>query len=229
VSPRPGFPAEGLFVSGRLPAEDVRDASDRSDQARDAVLPRRGHRREPVVGIPVHVSRDSLVVELQRVDEGSRQVIVVDTQKLNGPEPERAPVRLKVAGALLAFIGSLTVIGALLDSSGGTGVAIAGNVDAGGVVLIAGLGLLLDARWAWWLTLLVAIGAAGLGIYILDQPGDITHLGAPLVAFYLLLVPSVFIAIALLTPRSLRWLRGSSDRKSERSIVTSAGTDESFR
>jgi hypothetical protein len=163
------------------------------------------------------------------VDEGSRQIIVVDAQKLNRPEPDRAPARLKVAGALLAFIGSLTVIGALLDSSGGTGVAILGNVVAGGVVLIAGLGLLLDARWAWWLTLLVAIGAAELGIFMLDQPGDLADLGAPLVAFYLMLVPSVFIAVALLTPRSLRWLRGSSDRRSDRSIVTSAGTDDSFR
>jgi peptidoglycan/LPS O-acetylase OafA/YrhL len=118
---------------------------------------------------------------------------------------ERAPVRLKLVGGVLALVGIITVIGATGVQTDMTGSEVAWNIAIGCLLSVVGAGLCLDARWAWPIALLVAASAIGLGFYLLAQPGDITNPGAPIVAFVVLIIPGLLLVLTIVTPRSVRW------------------------
>ena len=82
---------------------------------------------------------------------------------------ERAPVRLKVVGGVLALIGITTVIGAT-GGSEMTRSEVDWNIAIACLLIVVGAGLWLDARWAWPIALLVTASAIGLGFYLLAQP-----------------------------------------------------------
>ena len=122
---------------------------------------------------------------------------------------DRAPFRLKVVGGAQAVVGVISIIGA----TGGydmTRSEAAWNVVIACILIVAGAGLCLDARWAWPIALLVAVSAIGLGSYLWVQPGDITTLGAPIVALVMLIIPGLLMVLTIVTPRSVRWFRRRS-------------------
>ena len=72
---------------------------------------------------------------------------------------------------------------------------------------MAGLGLTIERRWGWVLTLALAFAGIVFGVYLLRVPGDITAPGAAvLAAVYLFFLPSALLLWALFAPRARSWL-----------------------
>jgi hypothetical protein len=130
---------------------------------------------------------------------------------------DRAPARLKVVGGFLALVGIITVIESTGTQTDMTRSEVGWNIGIGFLLIIVGAGLCLDARWAWPIALLVAASAIALGFYLLSQPGDITSLGAPIVALIVLIIPGLLIVLTILTPRSMRWFLRRTDGVEARS------------
>ena len=129
------------------------------------------------------------------------------TEEDRAASKERAPVRLKVVGGVLALIGITTVIGAT-GGSDMTRSEVDWNIAIACLLIVVGAGLCLDARWAWPIALSVATSAIGLGFYLLAHPGDVTNPGAPIIALDMLIVPGLLAVLTLVTPRSMRWFLG---------------------
>lgn len=85
---------------------------------------------------------------------------------------------------------------------------IIGHIAASLVLMVAGWGLVLSRRWAWMLTMLVALASIGFGIYVATLPGDITQLATLFIAIYILIAPGCLLLIALLQPRVRAWRCG---------------------
>jgi hypothetical protein len=109
---------------------------------------------------------------------------------------------------LLAFIGCVTALAALVAPGGASTVAVAWNVGLGGLATACGVGLVLNQRWAWPIALVLGLALVALGVYVLASPGDIAYPGAALVALVAMVVPGLAMLFIILTPRSLAWFRG---------------------
>jgi hypothetical protein len=70
---------------------------------------------------------------------------------------DRLGVPLRLVGWLYVVTGSTMLVAPLFAFQGAGGLAGAGLLlPLGAAALAAGVGLLRRARWAWWLTLLIA-------------------------------------------------------------------------
>ena len=100
----------------------------------------------------------------------------------------------------------------MIGATGGAGDItrgeVAWNIAIACLLIVVGVGLCLDGRWAWPLALLVSGFAIGLGLYLMMQPGDITNPGAPIVSLVAFVIPGALLVATLATPRSVRWFRG---------------------
>ncbi len=116
---------------------------------------------------------------------------------------ERPPRYLRLAGAILAvwFIG-----GTLLDASS-PGAVRTINVAVAAWGGIAGIGLALGQRWAWFLALGVAGFELLVGALIIVQGPDITNPSSVMVGIYFAVIPGLLLVAALFSARTLRWLR----------------------
>jgi hypothetical protein len=71
---------------------------------------------------------------------------------------------------------------------------------------ISGVGLAAARRWAWFPTLVLAIGGLAFGCRQVVQGPSIAEPGAVTVAFVFVIAPCLLLLAALFTPRSWRWL-----------------------
>ena len=125
---------------------------------------------------------------------------------------QRMPFVLRVIGGILAFIGLMNIAafvfvpeGAQMDANTAD---IAWNVGTSAVLIVAGFGLVLGARWSWPLALVLSVGFIILGAYLAAQPGDITSPGATqFIGTVVLIIPGALFLWALLMRRSRRWFR----------------------
>ena len=60
--------------------------------------------------------------------------------------------------------------------------------------------------------LVSALAGIGQGVYLLGVPVDITELGVPFFALFLLIVPGLLVVWALLAPRARKWLLRRTSR-----------------
>jgi hypothetical protein len=117
---------------------------------------------------------------------------------------ETPPGYLRAAGAVVAiwFIG-----GTLLDYS----ALPRGSVTRSDFALalfgaVSGIGLAAGRRWAWFPTLILAVGGVVIGYFLVVRGPDITEPSAVTVAFVFVIAPSLLLLAALFAPRSWRWL-----------------------
>ena len=87
----------------------------------------------------------------------------------------------------------------------------AADIISTAVVVVAGIGLLAESRWGWFLGMIVGILSVSVGTWVIVDVfvngGDITFIGAEIFALLFFVIPGVLLLLSLLTIRTRTWLR----------------------
>jgi hypothetical protein len=122
----------------------------------------------------------------------------------------KPPGYVRLIGIALLVFGLLNVVGFLLlpPDQWGSARDIAFNIAGITLVLSAGVGILMSRRWGWLLALVAALTVLTTGLTALLAPPDIAFPGADPIALVILVLPSIAMLVGLLSPPTLRWVRG---------------------
>jgi len=118
-----------------------------------------------------------------------------------------APVRLKIVGLVLLLVGALGITDGLSRTRDLSLLDPLEFLPFGVFPFLAGLGLIFDNPWAWALGLLVAGALVVVGVYVMAQPADLAYPAAGPISLLVLVAPGLLLLAAMLSPRSLRWVR----------------------
>jgi len=117
---------------------------------------------------------------------------------------QRAPLRLKIAGAFFALIGAATLAGVVVETQIEPRLDLLWSLSFALLFLAGGVGLLTSRRWGWVGSATAAGSLTAVGLWlILPTVGDpwSAEVG------WLLLCGAVILLAILASPKSVRWLR----------------------
>jgi hypothetical protein len=123
----------------------------------------------------------------------------------------RSPWYVRAWGFVLVVLGLLNLLVAVMDSNVQLRVAEWAILLA---VPAAGLGLIGEYRWGWLLGVALGFISTAYGIWLLADAIlyglDITLIGLPYVAVFMLIIPGALLLLSLLSTGTRRWLRQTS-------------------